>query len=207
MFLGFPCGSAGKEFACNVGDIGSIPGLGRSPGEGKGYPFPYSGLENSIDYIVHGVVKSWTQLSNFHFPFHACRSRGLSISVWPISSKPLTERAWQFLPEYELSDDGCFLARSLPVSWIASWFLPNGTDVPDQINLCCMWTVLFAGKWVHSPPTGPTWTTFATKMSRLFCVCANEPWKLCFLFSFPASWRCTLFCTKLLHCAHISRER
>ena len=57
VFLGFPCGSAGKESACNVGDLGSIPGLGRSPGEGKGYPLQYSGLENSMDYIVHGVTK------------------------------------------------------------------------------------------------------------------------------------------------------
>ena len=49
-----------KKSACNVGDLGSIPGLGRFPGEGKGYPLPYSGLENSMDSIVHGVTKSWT---------------------------------------------------------------------------------------------------------------------------------------------------
>ena len=49
---GFPCGSVGKESACNAGDLGSIPGLGRSPGEGKGYPLQYSGLENSMDCIV-----------------------------------------------------------------------------------------------------------------------------------------------------------
>ena len=49
VFLGFSCGSAGKEFACNVGDLGSISGLGRSPGEGKGYPLQYFGLENSMD--------------------------------------------------------------------------------------------------------------------------------------------------------------
>ena len=54
MFLGFPCGSASKESASNVGDLGSIPGLGRSPGEGKDYPLQYSGLENSIDCIVMG---------------------------------------------------------------------------------------------------------------------------------------------------------
>ena len=65
--VGFPCGSAGKESACNVGDLGLIPGLGRSPGEGKGYPLQYSGLENSMDCIVHGVAKSWTELSDFHF--------------------------------------------------------------------------------------------------------------------------------------------
>ena len=58
--LGFPCGSAGKESTCTVGDMGSIPGLGRSPGEGKGYPLQYSGLENSMGCIVHGVAKSRT---------------------------------------------------------------------------------------------------------------------------------------------------
>jgi len=58
--MGFPCGSAGKESACNSGDLGSIPALGRSPGEGKGYPLQYSGLENSVDCIVHGVEKSQT---------------------------------------------------------------------------------------------------------------------------------------------------
>ena len=52
--LGFPCGSAGKESACNAGDLGSMPGLGRSPGEGKGYPLQYSDLENSMDCIVPG---------------------------------------------------------------------------------------------------------------------------------------------------------
>ena len=64
--LGFPCGSAGKESTCNVEDLGLILGLGRSPGEGKGFPLQYSGLENSMDYIVHGSAKSRTQLSNFH---------------------------------------------------------------------------------------------------------------------------------------------
>ena len=60
VFLGFLCGSAGKESACNAGELGSIPGLGRSPGEGKGYPLQYSSLENPRDYIVHGVTKNWT---------------------------------------------------------------------------------------------------------------------------------------------------
>ena len=65
--MGFPGGLAGKESACSVGDLGSVPGLERSPGKGKGYPHQYSGLENSMDCIVHGAAKSWTQLSNFHF--------------------------------------------------------------------------------------------------------------------------------------------
>ena len=65
--LGFPCGSAGKESDCNAGDLDLIPGLGRSPGEGKGYALQYFGLENSMDCIVHGVTKSRAWLSDFHF--------------------------------------------------------------------------------------------------------------------------------------------
>ena len=56
VFLGFSGGLAGKESACSVGDLDSAPGLERFPGEGKGYPLQYSGLENSIDCIVHGVA-------------------------------------------------------------------------------------------------------------------------------------------------------
>ena len=67
VFLGLPYGSAGKESAHNAGDLGSIPGLGRLYGEGGGYPFQYSGLENSMDCIVHMVAKRLTQLSDFHF--------------------------------------------------------------------------------------------------------------------------------------------
>ena len=52
-----------------MGDLVSIPGLGRSPGEGKGYPLQYSGLEDSMNCIVHGIAKSWTQLSDFHCHF------------------------------------------------------------------------------------------------------------------------------------------
>ena len=65
-YMGFSCGSAGKESPRNEGDLGSNPGLGRSPGEGKGYPLQYSGLEISMDCLVHGVAKSQTRLSDFH---------------------------------------------------------------------------------------------------------------------------------------------
>ena len=71
--MGFPCGSAGKESACDAGDLGSIPGWGRSPGEEKGYPLQYSGLENSMECIVHGVTKSRTRLSDFHFTWNMVR--------------------------------------------------------------------------------------------------------------------------------------
>ena len=79
FMVGFPCDSAGKESACNGGDLGLIPGLGRFPGEGKGYyyPLPYSGLENRMDYIVLGVAKEldtteWLSLFFFFLSRHQC---------------------------------------------------------------------------------------------------------------------------------------
>ena len=65
--MDFPGGSDSKESAYNAGDLSLIPGLGRPPGEGNGYPLQYSSLENSVDCIVHGVSKSQTRLSDFHF--------------------------------------------------------------------------------------------------------------------------------------------
>ena len=82
-------GSDGKESTCNAGDLGLIPGLGRSPGEGKGYPLQYSGLENSMNRgdwqpTVHGVAKSWTRLSNFHFLFHFYVTKKCSDASWGV---------------------------------------------------------------------------------------------------------------------------
>ena len=72
---GFPHSSVGRESTCDAGDPSLIPGLGRSAGEGIGYPLQYSGLENSTDCIVHWVTKSQTQLSDSHF-----KAKYLSIS-------------------------------------------------------------------------------------------------------------------------------
>ena len=60
LHRGFSCGSVGKESTCNAGDLGSIPALGRFPGEANGYRLEYYGLENSMDYRVHGVTQNWT---------------------------------------------------------------------------------------------------------------------------------------------------
>ena len=79
VFLGFPGGSAGKESACNAGELGSIPGLGRSPGEG--ISTPVFCLDDSMDGIVHGFTKSWTQLSNFLFHFEGFIA-GCQARVW-----------------------------------------------------------------------------------------------------------------------------
>ena len=88
-----------------MGDLGWILGLGRSPGEGKGYPLQYSGLENSMDCIVHGIAKSWTRLSDFHFDYTltgftggaigkepACQCRRQGLDPW-VSKIPWW-RAW-----------------------------------------------------------------------------------------------------------------
>ena len=64
---GFPGGLDGKESADSARDPGLIPGSGRFPREGNGYPLQYSGLENSMDTIIHGVSENQTRLSDFHF--------------------------------------------------------------------------------------------------------------------------------------------
>ena len=82
--MSFPGGSDGKDSSCNVGDLGSVPGLGRFPGEGNGYLLQYSGLEKSVDCIVHGIAKSRTWLSDFHFGWkkaHLCQ-RFLDSDPW-----------------------------------------------------------------------------------------------------------------------------
>ena len=97
------CGSAGKESACTMENLGSILVLGRSPGEEKGYPLQYSGLENSMDCIVHGVTNSRPELSNLHArvaaqPVNttvtiAGEQRGdIAAHMFPFSENPLPSR-------------------------------------------------------------------------------------------------------------------
>ena len=69
VFLGFPCGSAGKESACHEGDLGSIPGLGRSLGEGKGYPLQYPGLENFMGYAMQSMESQRVEHDQVTFTF------------------------------------------------------------------------------------------------------------------------------------------
>ena len=80
----FPSGSVVKNPLANAGDAGLFPGLGRSPGEGKGYPLQYSGLKNCMDCIVHAIAKSWTRLSDFHFT-----SLHLGKIIWRRKRQPI----------------------------------------------------------------------------------------------------------------------
>ena len=114
--LGFPCSSAGKESTCNAGDLGSIPGLGRSPGEGKGYPLQYSGLENSMDCILHGVAKSRTRLSDFHLV-------------------PWCARVSEFLHKYNKSHVNCFKNKSARHTYLFHRFYFLGSFYPGLLVL------------------------------------------------------------------------
>ena len=171
---GFLHSSVGKESACNARDPGLIPGLGRSPGEGIGYPLQYSwaslvaqlvknlpavwetwvwslgwedplenerlplqysGLENSMDCIVHGVAKSWTQLSNFHFHFYCIVCFCLKSSYLICSVDSLTLNIWAttllLVPERKLSN--IFSVRHITTTF----FVPRETSGP-----WCLWAIL-----------------------------------------------------------------
>ena len=104
VFLGFPGGSGGKESACNERDLGSIPELGRSPREGKGYPLQYSGLGNSMDCIVHGVTKSQIQISDCHFSH--CLPEWLSIYILTNSEDSFFSTLSLIFIIFRLFDDG-----------------------------------------------------------------------------------------------------
>ena len=109
VFLGFFRGSTSKESACNVGDLGLNPGLGRSPGEGNSYPLQYSGLENSVGCIIHGVAKSQTQLSDF-----------TSLVTQTVKNLPAMRETWVRIPgredplEKEIATHSSTLAWKIP---------------------------------------------------------------------------------------------
>ena len=117
--------SAGKKSTCNEGDLGLIPGWGRSSGEGKGCPLQYSGLENSMDCIVHGVAKNQTQLSDFHFH--------LSILKKGLSWNRLTDLENKFMVtrretgERIVREFGIYMYTLLHYKWITSTCIPHGT--------------------------------------------------------------------------------
>ena len=113
--MDFPFGSAGKEYACNVGDLGSVLGLGRSPGEGKGYLLQYSGLENSMDCTVHGVA---TRLSDFrsHFSLPLCGFPGDSVvkNPLPIQETWVLSLSWKDPIEKEMATHSNIFACEIP---------------------------------------------------------------------------------------------
>ena len=107
---GFSGSSMGKESAWNAGDPSSIPGSGRSPGEGIGYPIQYSGLENSLDCIVQGVTKSQTQLSDFHFHWSA-------LYVFSHSLFPTAFETMSVIPTLQMRKPKLSWVEPLPTKW------------------------------------------------------------------------------------------
>ena len=148
VFLGFPSDSAGRESTCNAGDLGLIPVLGRSPGEGDSYPLQYPGLEISMDYIVHGVAKSWTRLSDFHFHFQS-ETRGKHIiSRWPRCCLFESELGNLFLSDFLMSPQKGLLPLWVSVSGGDAWGQTSG--VPSSLPCAQTLRCIFLRHWAPS---------------------------------------------------------
>ena len=128
-FQGFPGGSNGEESACHAEDLGSIPGLGRSSGEGKGYPLQNSGLKNAMDCIVCGVTKSWTQLNDFHFTLQPAKG-GQWIGQcpyppFPLLARDLEQAAQVFVSSFAHLEKGVTCYRLPRAATCLGWMSPG----------------------------------------------------------------------------------
>ena len=127
VFLGFPAGSAGKESACNAGDLGSIPGLGRSPEEGNSYAFQYSGLENPMDRgawqaTVHGSQRVRHDWANFTFTFKVTLVAQLVKNLPELQQTQVQLLGWEYPLKKEMATHSSILA------WKNSW-----TEEPGRL--------------------------------------------------------------------------
>ena len=123
--LGFPCASAGKKSASNAGDLASISGLGRSAGERNSYPLQYSGLENSIDCIVHGVAKSWTWQKLNWTDFYLWAS----LVAQMVKNLPAMQQTWV----WSLSWEDPLEKGKATYSSILAWRIP-WTEEPGRLQ-------------------------------------------------------------------------
>ena len=118
-----------------MGDLGSIPGLGRSSGEGKGYPFQYSGLENSMDCIVHGVSKSQTWLGDFHFhlsPKYTFKSQYSSRITFPPSLPPTESLSWR--PACDSAENSSLVSLPLAQECVGAPLIFQSGSKPNSPN-------------------------------------------------------------------------
>jgi len=140
----FPCGSADKESTCSEGDLGSIPGLGRSPGEVKGYPLQNSGLENSMDCIVHGGQKESDTTERLFTSLKQC----VMVLVWKFPPRSQQVATQTFLLY-------CFLLKSLSVSskcdeWIKKLWYIQTMEYDSAIKRKASESVLM--RWMNLEP-------------------------------------------------------
>ena len=153
VFLGFPGVSADKESAYSVGDLGLIPGLGRSPGEGKGYSLQYSGLENSMD---HGVAESRTWLSVFHF-FHFWEDPPRRGNGYPLQYSCLgnARGAWRATAH----------GVTKQLGWLINWMtMSKGPRPPATVVALPAGTLSGHCRQVGLPPSPPNWVTLGWRV-------------------------------------------
>ena len=138
--MGFTGGSEGKESACNAGDLGSIPGLGRFPGEGNSYPLQYSVLENSIDRgawqaTVHGATKSWTRLSDFRYVCNIC-TRYTNVYTNSSVVVKVTQSCPTLCDPMDYTVHAILQARIL--EWVAVPFSRGSSQPRNQTQVSCI---------------------------------------------------------------------
>ena len=155
---GCPGGSAGKESACDAGDLGSIPGLGRSPGEGNGYPVQYFGLESSTDCIVHGVERVRHDWATWTFTF-----------TW-ICWKALVQSSRHYGCMFKFAAD---TSAELAKSWFKNIPLPT---LILNMRITCLWTepkeTFYISRGLNSHKAGPAMSSShncsSTKCSMVY---------------------------------------
>ena len=139
--------SLSKESACNVGDLGLVPGLGRSHGKGKDYPLQYSGLENSMDSIVHGVAKHRTRLSDFHTQMIKNHPAMQDTWVWSLGLEDPLEKG--------MAIHSSILAWKIPLMVIHEWVtMPSsrGSSQPrGQTQVFCIVGRVFTSELPGNP--------------------------------------------------------
>ena len=124
VYWGFPGSSAGKESACNARDLGSVPRLGRSSGEGNGYPLQFSGLENSMDSIVNGVAKSWAWPSDFHlYNLINFWLKQYLVFVLLAQCKYYSELSHAIHYDYICFSNACLLTLEIIIAWVIICFI------------------------------------------------------------------------------------
>ena len=174
FLLGFPCGSAGKESTCSEGDLGSIPRLGRTPREGRGYTRQYSDLENSMDCIVHGVTESdTTERLSLHFSSFLLFHEHFYHLHTSYSSLLLPSFIY-FLLLIALLRYNLYAIEFTHCKWVIQWFL---------VNLCNCAIIIIVQVW-NTPFAPKSSPVFAYSRFLILLSASSNYWSAFCLYSF-----------------------